>query len=912
MMLGDVLDITGKTGMASLTQALWQQAETPRELPKALLAKANNSPLLAGLLWQRGITTGEAAETFLNLADYTPVSGLALPDAEKAITRIKQAIDGGEAIMIYGDFDVDGQTGTSIFMLALEALGANVSFYIPDRASEGHGMNTAALCRLVSSRKPKLVITTDTGITDFNEVSLLAGLGVDCIITDHHELPENLPQSIANVNPKLYDDADHPLYNLCGAGVAFKICEILLKDYGQNLENPQALIDHLHGIAAIGTVVDMMPLVDENRWLVWRGCQFLSEHNHVGVQALLEAAARPTDKPITSETLGFSIGPRLNALGRLERADDGVHLLTTNDAEQAAKIANRLESLNRKRQEMGEQCLLEAEKAMAAKGGLQGDKAIALCSPDWHPGIVGLTATRLKDRFNVPVFLMIEEGDTVRGSARSIPGVDLHAILNHFADEFDHFGGHAGAGGFALPAKNYPAFKQKLLEYCANTIPDELCQPQLAIDAEVGWEQLHTGLVDMVASLAPFGMANPAPQFVTQPLTIVAMRRMGERKQHLKLLLAPAKDTANPVDGLMWNVDGDVPFERGDSVRSVFTPEVNEFKGKVTFQMMLKDVADASGAKLKSQQGDASQSLSVAAKPASPVEALSAPVAAQPAISAAANSAGPASSSSLLWLDHRQREQLTPLLTQLVNPATNQQGAGYQGKSVLFHEGLELPDVPFLTPQQVVTRQQLADAPERYQRCNFVLWDLPPSPQVLASLLHLAQPATIHLVGVAQQGDGGLHQPLPECLRGWFKQLRQLAMGSPQHSLQAVASKLGVTVAFVQALGVLFAQAGLIRWAGGGDQQLVTIELVDSPPRVAIESQPAYPLVSTLWADIVGFRQYLLTAPLQTVEAHVGVMMTVYPAQSAGKRQDSNGATGLHNQLDSADNTRSQPVLAVS
>lgn len=874
--------------MPKLTDATWQHADSPNTFDKGFLSAAKSSRLLAQLLWQRGIQTTDAVEDFLNLDAWQPTSGLALPDAELALARITQAIDSGESILVYGDFDVDGQTGTSILMLALEALGANVSFYIPDRASEGHGMNTAALCRLVSSRKPNLVITTDTGITDFNEVSLLAGLGVDCIITDHHELPDNLPQSIANVNPKRYDDPTHPLFNLCGAGVAFKLCDVLLKNYEATLgQDFSELIEHLHGIAAIGTVVDMMPLTAENRWLVWRGCQFLSRHQHVGIQALLEAANRPTDKAITSETLGFSIGPRLNALGRLERADDGVHLLTTNDGEQAEKIANRLEALNRKRQEMGETCLLEAEKAMAAKGGLQQEKCIALCSPDWHPGIVGLTATRLKDRFNVPVFLMIEEGDTVRGSARSIPGVDMHAILTHFADEFDHFGGHAGAGGFALPAQNYPAFKEKLQEYCRNTIGNELCSPQLTIDTEVAWEQLHPGLVDMVASLAPFGMANPAPQFVTEPLIVAAVRQMGERKQHLKLLLAPSKDTASPIDAVMWNVGSEVAFKRGDRVRCVFTPEINEFNGKTSLQLMLKDVATVGDEGSRATKPSMSQPKETSAPKASLPVPTVAPT--KPLTSPTDKIAGP------LWLDHRQREALTPLLAQLVQPS----GETSLG---IFHEGIELPDIPFLEAKSIVTRRQLTASETATQPQTLVLWDLPPSSQALAQLLHGINPKTIHLVGVAWQGEGALHQPLPMLLRGWFRQLRQLAVADTTYSIPHVASCLGVTNALAQAIGLLFAQAGFLRWeeklAETSPNTMVEVAIIENPPRVAIEEQSVYPLVATLWAEVVAFRELLLTAPLPVVEAQANAALTIYPKQHFVKAE--------------AGNPRSNAVLAVS
>ncbi len=833
---------------------------TPKPFPADFLSAANNSQLLAQLLWQRGIQTPEAVKAFVHLEDYTPTPGTELPDAAIALERMIAAVDGKERILIYGDFDVDGQTGTSIFMLALQALGADVSFYIPDRAAEGHGMNTGALCKLASSLQPKLVVTTDTGITDFNEVSLLNGLGIDTIITDHHELPENLPPSVANVNPRLLADDTHPMYSMCGAGVAFKLCEQLLTHYKQ----PQSLIDHLLGIAALGTVVDMMPLVKENRWLVWRGCHMLNLKQHVGINALLTISGNdPTETTITSETLGFSIGPRLNALGRLEKADKGVHLLTTTDVDEAANIAAHLEALNRQRQEMCEQTLLEADKAMAAMGGLGDEKAIALASPHWHPGIIGLAATRLKERYQVPVFLMIQGEDDTRCSARSIDGVDMHHILTQFADTFTHFGGHAGAGGFALKNEDYATFKEQLLAYCRNHIADELCQPHVAIDAELTWDQLHPGLVELTDALAPFGQANPSPVYVSPTVVVKAKRALGKEKQHLKLIIAPPKGQASGdvknIDALAWNTDAETAPGPGDTLQLAFTPGLNTFKGTTTFQMMIKSLK-ADGA----PQREMAPSSAVTSAPAASPHPQSSAV---PKVSDTA----PLSQSGPIWLDHRQRNQLTPLLAQLMQPSDSSEA---HPAVALYTEQPDTPAIPFITPAHIITRQRLRPCTQ------LVLWDFPPSPQALAAIIARTQPQTIHVVGHATE-DTTTPQAttdLTTYLRNAYRHWR--AQPAPAFSAAGLASVLGTTPAGAMAVACLFQQAGLVAITPA-QGATYTATFTQPAQRPQLDTLLEYAGVQLHWQQQQAFHRFLATASLQELQQHVAAMAQTLPLFSS-------------------------------
>ncbi|MFN8614553.1 MAG: single-stranded-DNA-specific exonuclease RecJ [Vampirovibrionales bacterium] len=856
-----------------LQQARWLLCNTATPPSNELLTLANQySPhggrLLAQLLHQRGLSQVESALSFLDLAHYTPTSGLELPDAEVGLARIVTAIDQQQPILVYGDFDVDGQTGTSVLMHTLKALGARVSYYIPDRSSEGHGLHSAALCKLVSTRQTQLVITTDTGITNFNEVSLLNGLGVDTVITDHHDLAEHLPPAIANINPKRLNDSQHPLYHLCGAGVALKLCELLLDQYDAD----PSLMETLYGIAAIGTVVDMMPLVKENRWLVWRGLQSLNQRSVsapcTGIDALLAVTNTPKDKPISSETLGFSIGPRLNALGRLERADAGVTLLTTSNPTEAESIAKHLDALNRQRQAMCEDTLLQAEQALAKRGGLDGEKAIALASPDWHAGIIGLAATRLKDRYNVPVFLMIvdEANGLIKGSARGIDGFNIHSALTHCAQWFTHYGGHAGAGGFAVPIGHFDAFRNELLAYCRNALSDALERPTLTLDAELHWDQLHLGLLEMTQALAPYGQANRAPLFMTQPLQVKAAKPLGDRNQHLKLMVAPTQHPqADPIDALLWQRAEEYPVRPGQTVQLVVTPERNLFNGTERLQLIVSDlglVDDKRSASAVLPSSVATSPLGPSPRP-EPSKNLN--------LSAKAPLLTPRG--GCLWLDHRPREAVDSLVAQLMQPHDGQEQA------LLFHEAPTPPDIPFMSADQWITRATLRTA-ER-----LILWDLPPSAAILHQLIRTIQPSRIHLVGAVWQqggqythGEGAcLHQPVDEWLRGAYRHLKNTVppLTNNPFTLQSthLATQWGVTPDLVLATLSLLGRMELITWQSSTTETDITLHLELKHPsqKLALTDFPEYALLQQLWQPIRSYRQWLLTAPLQDIERQAAV-----------------------------------------
>ncbi len=733
-----------------MSKTLWQYRGPKDWTPSPeWIEAAQGSPIVAQLLYNRGIKTPEAAKAFLDLENYQPTSGMTLPDMDKALERINQAIDQQEPILIFGDFDVDGMTGTSVLYETLTQLGAKVSYYIPDRAKEGHGLNSAALIRMVSSRQLKLVISTDTGITNFNEVSLLNGLKVDCIITDHHDLPDNLPPAVANINPKRLGNPDeHRLGWLAGVGVAFKLCELLV----DARKADPAITERLLDLVAIGTVADLAPLVDENRYLVHRGVQILNQWQRTGIVEVLDQAGVKPDagKPnpkLSSETIGFVIGPRLNALGRLDNATQAVELLTSKDLEVCRPLAAHLEHLNRRRQELCDKTFTEAETFLSRSGGLEGHRAIILASPDWNLGVIGIVASRLIEKYHVPTFLMVidENKGEARCSARSIPGFNLHDAMVKLSDYFTHFGGHAGAGGFGLTLDKLDNFKRALYQLTLQQITDEQMLPIVEVDAQVNWAQVNPHLIDLMEKLQPCGQGNPSPRFVLENIHIGAQRQIGADGRHLKLVLHNG-DAKNPMDALIWN-HGSIDngsgerFDTRETYHFAFSPSLNTFNNVTKVQMIVEDYHLAHGASkpqvsLHKNQDSAAQ----AATTAMPFQA-----------SDASDNQG----TQPKWIDHRHRQNMETYLSQLLIPLDGQRTVR------IYHEG-RTPQIPFLKEELLATRRSIAPTQE------LILWDLPPDLNSFQELIAVAQPEVVHLVGGKYQ-----QVPLYPALKDYMKLIYQ-------------------------------------------------------------------------------------------------------------------------------------------
>jgi single-stranded-DNA-specific exonuclease RecJ len=841
------------------TQATWHYRGGSADvtLPTELLEAVNGQQVLARLLYNRGITTKRMAQAFLEAPSrerLCPVSEL--DDAEKAIARISLAIEKQEPILIFGDFDVDGLTGTSIFYETLHHhLGANVSYYIPDRASEGHGLNTAALLRLKSSRHLKLVITTDTGISNFNEVALLNSFGVDTIVTDHHELPEHLPLAHANVNPQRLEDVEtHPLGNLSGAGVAFKLCDALLH---QHLPTEAALAasNALLDLTAIGLVADMVPLIGENRVLVQLGLEQLNTRERMGTRILLEKAGIAPEKPLNAETIGFTIGPRLNALGRLENATEGVGFLTGLTNEDVIPMADKLELLNKRRQELCDTTYREAEQQLQASGGLQGRKAIILANTHWNPGVIGIVASRLIEKYRLPTFMMVvdESAQQVRCSARSIPGFHLTEHLESMKELFLHMGGHSGAAGFALTLEKLDTFKNAMWQRCGNTLSDDDTRPLVEVDARLGFEYLHAGFCDALETLAPYGMENPSPIFVLEDMVIGAQRHIGAQKNHLKLLLQPGKEhdvikgQPQHVEAFIWKCGEGYTLDASQRVHVAFSLDKNTFGQNVSVQLMVKDILPASKstkALVKEHSSDTAQSklaqhLSTQLNPSTTM--ADSEVGVEPR----------------QWLDVRSRPQPAEYASRILM----HEELGTQ--TLLYNEG-KMPAIPFLKPDQMIHRGNA-------RPCKvLILWDVPPALNELQGLLRTTQPEYIHLMG-AKYHEVPLLMELPTYLKAFYQGANLLLQKAPNHVLpyEELRHRFATTDALLMAsLGLCNTVSPLFSVMEHTRISLNT----QAPPLepevlLSLAETPAYHSVKHLLEAIQQFRTHLLETPIHKVEA---------------------------------------------
>lgn len=382
---------------------------------------------------------------FLSPELYSATDPFELPDVDKAIIRINQALANSEQVTIYGDYDVDGVTATSLMLTALQKISAKVAYYIPNRASEGYGLNLKAVSILASKQKTKLIISCDCGVSNFAEVNFAKSLGVDTIILDHHALPELLPPAKAIVHPKLLNDS-HPLFHLPGVGVAYKVAQALLTEHGLASQTDEFL-DYV----TLGMIADLVPLVRENRYLVQIGLPKLLSSPRPGIKALLSQVKQSGDTDI----VGFGLAPRINAVGRLADAQVAVELLTTDNSELANKLSNQLQNENTKRQQICEQVFSEAEQTISALGNVSTQNAISIYKEGWHHGVVGIVASRLVDKYHCPVFIaeLDPQEGTVKGSARGTEGLDLCEILKANAHLLTKWGGHKMAAGFSLPAE---------------------------------------------------------------------------------------------------------------------------------------------------------------------------------------------------------------------------------------------------------------------------------------------------------------------------------------------------------------------------------------------------------------------------------------------------------------------------
>lgn len=550
-------------------------------------------PVVAQLLAARGVTDPDVARSFLD----AKLTGLRdpelLPGVPEAADRIHAAVRDRRRIVVYGDYDADGMTASALLLRCLQLLGADVSYYVPSRLDEGYGLNADAL-RTLAARGASLIVTVDCGIASVDHADLARELGLELIITDHHEPGPRLPAAAALVHPRL-PGTNYPFSGLCGAAVAFKLAWALCQRASQAKKVGEPLRNYLLaavGLAALGTVADVVPLVDENRILVRHGLVSLRERPPLGLAALLKLTKLDAKPSLSAEDLAFMLAPRLNAAGRLGQAQLGVELLVTESPERAQALAEYIHELNSSRDSLERSVYLAAAKLIKDEFDPDRDPALVLAGRGWHPGVIGIVAGRIAEKYNRPTVLVALDQLGLKpgvGSARSANGLALHEALRACDEHLASHGGHAAAAGLKIEERNIDAFRAAFCDYVASCVSDERRVAELNVDAESPFSQLTLPTVRQIEQLAPFGAGNPRPVLLAGRVTMAEPpQRMGAGQRHLTVRFV---QHGVPIRG--------VGFGQGDSVEELaqvvgpidvlYRPVINDFRGRQSVEVHLVD-----------------------------------------------------------------------------------------------------------------------------------------------------------------------------------------------------------------------------------------------------------------------------------------------------------------------------------
>jgi single-stranded-DNA-specific exonuclease len=557
---------------------LWQQYRPDPNLSSRISKSLGVSPITAQVLINRGIDSAEVAKTFLepklnNLSD-----PMGIPNIAKAAGRVLLAKERGESVAVYGDYDVDGVTGTVILLEILNFLGIKSTFYIPHRYQEGYGLNNDAIKGLKNDGV-NLLVTVDCGVSNKEEIDLANSLGMDVVVTDHHNPPESLPEAVAIVNPKL-GERDHPSYDLSGAGVAFKFAWALLRIAG--IKDSGMLLSLLD-LASLGTIADVVPLTHENRILAIQGLQSLSSRSRLGLRHLGEVARIRGN--VTARLVNFVLAPRINAAGRLEHASLAVELLLAKNAENARDVAKRLDSINSERQGIGSS--IQEEVFSGLRGKALDDSLIVVKGNGWHPGVVGIVASKVVDAFYKPAVLIGVEDGMGRGSARSTDGINIFDILSKCREFFTDFGGHEFAAGFKIESGKINEFANKLKDEAKKAIREDDLLPRIAVDAEIGSSDITMGLLKELETLSPHGKGNPEPTFMTRNLKLVDWRCVGDGS-HLKAKFTDGKVNLDVIGFGLGEMSRDLDYSSSYDI--AYALRVSEWEGFESAELRLVDL----------------------------------------------------------------------------------------------------------------------------------------------------------------------------------------------------------------------------------------------------------------------------------------------------------------------------------
>ena len=570
-----------------LTQ--WQVATPDPAAQVRLAAELSLSPLLCQVLINRGITDATSAGTFLTPSLHDLHDPYQILGMDAAVRRITAAVQQGEPMAVYGDYDVDGVTATALLMTFFEELGLRVASYIPEREGEGYGLNAEAM-RHLARQGTRLLITVDCGSTAVAEVALARGLGIDTIITDHHQPPETLPAALAVLNPH-QPGCGYPNKHLCGVGLVFKLLTALrasMRQIGVLRERLPNLKRHLD-LVALGTIADVTPIRGENRVIVHYGLQELTHTLKPGLQALRQVSGRQGKAANVGE-VGFQLAPRLNASGRLGSAAQSLELLMARDREEAQRLAGLLDAVNQQRRTLQRDVEQMVHERIGQHYGGTPPAAIVLGDADWHLGVVGIVAARIAETYHRPTFLLQINGDTARGSGRSIPAFDLYNGLQHCAEWLRQFGGHRYAAGLTMAAEHLPALQEAFIRYADDRLEPDDMQPVVRLDAVVLLADITEKLVNELTALAPHGSGNPAPVFAAYGVRRASpIRRLGQEGQHARFRVEQ-DDVSREA----------IAFQQGDHVAEVaagggefdiaFTPVINTWRDRRTLELQLRDL----------------------------------------------------------------------------------------------------------------------------------------------------------------------------------------------------------------------------------------------------------------------------------------------------------------------------------
>ncbi len=563
----------------------WVVSAYDRVKEESLASALSVGNLTARILISRGYDTAELAERFLNKSDLTLYDPFLMKDMDMACARIRRALEERQSICIYGDYDVDGVTSTTALYLYLKSKGASCRCFIPERISEGYGLNKNSIEAI--AKNTDLIITVDTGITAIEETEFASSLGVDLIITDHHNCRDILPAACAVVNPRR-PDCPYPFKQLAGVGVAFKlICALE--------GNDEKIIGEYADLAAIGTVADVMPIIDENRLIVDIGLKKLEKTRRAGLAALMDNAGvakagvanTENGRKIYTSTVGYTIAPRLNAAGRIATADKALELLLETDYAKADLMAKELCEINKKRQDTEQKIYEEAIQQIGAS--LGGRFSYILSSDDWHQGVVGVVASRISEKYSLPAILFSFDGDIGKGSGRSVKGLSLTDTLDKCADLLIEYGGHELAAGLSIERKNLSAFSERFERLSRAQLENKNTLQPVEIDCELFFDEINIKNADEILLLEPFGLANPVPQFILRNLVVTEVTPLSSDR-HIRIKVRD-KRGGREINAVYFGIShGEFPFCSGDACEIACTLGVNEYHGICYPQILVRAV----------------------------------------------------------------------------------------------------------------------------------------------------------------------------------------------------------------------------------------------------------------------------------------------------------------------------------